>query len=108
MYNRGMVNTQAVYSQLKTVIDSELGVNIVDLGLVYKVKVKSQKSKVKVYILMTLTTPGCPLAGVLDQLVGDAIRDIEEVTDVSIELTFDPPWAQEMMSEEVRAELGFD
>ena len=45
MYNRGMVNTQAVYSQLKTVIDSELGVNIVDLGLVYKVKVKSQKSK---------------------------------------------------------------
>lgn len=99
-----MVKKAQVLSRLKEVIDPELGVNIVDLGLVYDVSVK----KGKVAVLMTLTSPGCPLAGVFDKLVRDAILRIEGVSDVSVSLTFDPPWTVEMMSKEARAVLGFD
>ena len=91
--------------------------NVVDLGLVYDVKVKSQKSKVKssehkhqVHILMTLTTPGCPLAAMFGPMVRQALLDIpwlDAYKDVEIELTFDPPWHQGMMSEKAKAEIGF-
>jgi FeS assembly SUF system protein len=100
-----MPSEQRVKNKLKTVIDPELGINIVDLGLIYKVKVEN---KGKVEILMTLTTPGCPLAGVFNDLVGNAVRELAGVEDVFIELTFDPPWTEEMMTKEARAELGFD
>ncbi len=90
---------------LRTVIDPELGINIVDLGLVYRITVEDGN---RVSIAMTLTTPGCPLAGMFDQLVGDAVQQLPWVERVSIQLTFDPPWTQEMMSEEARAQLGFD
>ncbi len=99
-----MLSKKNVLSKLRTVIDPELGVNIVDLGLIYEVLVREGKVKV----LMTLTTPGCPLADMFDELVGGAVRDIKGVSGVDVELTFDPPWTQEMMSEEARAELGFD
>lgn len=97
------ITKEVVTEKLREVIDPEMGVNIVDLGLIYDVSV----DRGNVRILMTLTTPGCPLASVFDQLVGDAVREIEGVGDVSIELTFDPPWTQDLMSEEVKAELGF-
>lgn len=108
-----MVSREAVLARLKQVIDPELGVNIVDLGLVYDVTIKRSRQRsagtptADVSILMTLTTPGCPLAGVFDRLVGDAVRDIEGVGEVSIGLTFDPPWTPEVMSEEAKATLGF-
>lgn len=99
-----MVKKKKIFEQLKNVVDPELGVNIVDLGLIYDVVVE----KGKVSILMTLTSPYCPLAGVIEQLVRDTVLGIEGVSDVSVRLTFDPPWTSELMNEEVRMELGFD
>jgi metal-sulfur cluster biosynthetic enzyme len=93
---------------LKKVIDPELGVNIVDLGLIYKI---STSPKRQVHIVMTLTTPGCPLAGVFDGMVRDALNSIQGLDtkdDVTIDLTFDPPWITDMMDPETRAQLGFD
>ena len=101
-----MVTEEQVWERLKTILDPELKINIVDLGLVYKVKVGKQ-----IDILMTLTTPGCPLAGMFDALVKHALKKLPGVDvdrDVKIELTFDPPWTSDMMSEQAKAELGFD
>jgi metal-sulfur cluster biosynthetic enzyme len=96
-----------VKERLRTVIDPELNINIVDLGLVYKVKVGTGKAKV--FILMTLTTPGCPLAGVIDAMTRKSLEDLPDINirkDIDIELTFDPPWVPDMMSEEAKAELN--
>lgn len=103
-YTSYMVSKKKVLSKLAKVIDPELGVNIVDLGLVYDVFVKGKSVKV----VMTLTTPGCPLAGVFEGLVNEAVSEVEGITEVKVDLTFDPPWTQDMMSEEAKAELGFN
>lgn len=90
-------------------IDPELGMNVVDLGLIYDIQRKVESGKLKVRILMTLTTPGCPLAAVFTPLVRQALSGIpglDSYKDVEIELTFDPPWHQGMMSERAKAELG--
>jgi metal-sulfur cluster biosynthetic enzyme len=109
------VTETAIRERLTQVKDPELGVDIVSLGLIYDVSVSSKQTsegeEQYVHILLTLTTPGCPLAGVFDPMIRDALRglpglDAEE--DVVIELTFDPPWVVDMMSEEAKAELGFD
>lgn len=93
-------------------IDPELGVNVVDLGLVYKINVsRAPQAKCNVHILMTLTTPGCPLAAVFGPMVRQALSGIpglDPYKDVEIELTFDPPWHQGMMSERAKAEMGCD
>lgn len=89
---------------LRTVYDPEIPVNIMDLGLVYELNV-SDDGKVK--IVMTLTAPGCPVAGDIVAEVQQKTEAIEGVTDVYVHLTFDPPWNREMMSEEARLELGF-
>lgn len=108
------LTSDAVRKALETVIDPELGVNIVALGLIYDVKIEPPSEKNQrpvVHIIMTLTTPGCPLAGVLDQMVKDSLVVFPEVDvdqDVFIEVTFDPPWVPDMMSAEAKAELGFD
>lgn len=106
---------EQVYEKLRRVLDPELGVNIVDLGLVYKVELNEQKTennekRKKIFITMTLTSPGCPLAGSFSFLVKSAVSELEGVGEegVDVELTFDPPWTPEMMSQECRAELGFD
>ncbi len=104
-----MVTEEQVWERLRTILDPELKVNIVDLGLVYKIQVTSDKRQ-EIKILMTLTTPGCPLAGMFDALVKHALKklpgiDVEKA--VKIELTFDPPWTSDMMSEAAKAELGF-
>jgi len=102
-----------IETKLKNVIDPELGINIVDLGLVYDIRVKGRRKKEEgkpIHILMTLTTPGCPLAAVFQPMVRQAIADIPEFDpyrDLTLELTFDPPWHQDMMSERAKAELGF-
>jgi metal-sulfur cluster biosynthetic enzyme len=98
-----MVRKEDILAKLRKVIDPELGINIVDLGLVYDVSIKNGE----VVILMTLTTPYCPVAGIFEQLVEDAVLEIEEVRGVSVKLTFDPPWMPELMSEEVKVKLGF-
>ena len=107
------ITEKQIYNRLKTVMDPELNVDIVSLGLIYKVEViariKNKSGKPRVKILMTLTTPGCPLAPVIDQMVRDAMFDLVDDADrdVIINLTFDPPWVTDMMSEEIRLELGF-
>jgi metal-sulfur cluster biosynthetic enzyme len=111
-----------IYDRLKTVMDPELNIDLVSLGLIYEVKVVERSgvapetadkaaAKYQVLIIMTLTTPGCPLAGVFDGLVKSSLRDIPDLDadrDVELELTFDPPWVADMMSEEAKAELGMD
>jgi FeS assembly SUF system protein len=89
---------------LRTVYDPEIPVNIFDLGLVYGIKVSDDN---KVNVTMTLTAPACPVAPEIVFNVENKIREIEGVNDVHIQLTFDPPWTREMMSEEAKLELGF-
>lgn len=89
---------------LKQVYDPEIPVNIYDLGLIYEIRVDENK---KAFIKMTLTAPNCPMVDELLQDVHDAVSDVPNVDDVAIELTFDPPWDKNRMSEEALLELGF-
>ena len=89
---------------LKTIYDPEIPVDIYELGLIYDVFV-NEDSDVK--ILMTLTTPNCPVAESLPQEVKEKIRELDEVNEVELELTSDPPWTRDLMSEEAKLELGF-
>lgn len=89
---------------LRTVYDPEIPVNIFELGLVYEIRIGDNN---RVGITMTLTAPGCPVAGDIIREVDEKVKEIEGVSDVDVTLTFDPPWTKEMMSEEARLELGF-
>jgi len=95
---------QQITEALSTVYDPEIPVNIYELGLIYEVNI-DDNSDVK--IVMTLTSPACPAAGMLPGEVEEKARSIEGVKGVEVEVTFDPPWDQSMMSEEARLELGF-
>ncbi|MDY6774200.1 MAG: iron-sulfur cluster assembly protein, partial [Candidatus Nanohaloarchaea archaeon] len=88
---------EEVREKLKQVIDPELGINIVDLGLVYEIEPDTEGG---VHVLMTLTTPGCPLHEVFREEVKKNVSELEgmEEEDVEVELTFDPPWSREDMS----------
>jgi metal-sulfur cluster biosynthetic enzyme len=86
------------------VIDPEIGINIVDLGLVYDVGVADTG---KVEIIMTLTSPGCPLGPVIHAQVNQAIGDIDGVTDIAVNIVWNPAWRPEMMSEDAKLELGY-
>ncbi|WP_136468790.1 DUF59 domain-containing protein [Flagellimonas onchidii] len=88
---------------LKTIYDPEIPVDIYELGLIYDVFV-NEDSDVK--ILMTLTTPNCPVAETLPVEVEEKVKSLDELNDVEVEITFDPPWTQELMSEEAKLELG--
>lgn len=92
-----------VVEALRMVFDPELPVNIYDLGLIYDIQIDDQKNA---HILMTLTSPACPVAGSLPGEVEDAARSVPGIGNVSVELTWDPPFTIEMMSEEVRLMLG--
>jgi len=95
-----------VFDRLRTVIDPELDINIVDLGLIYEVRI----SKEELLIKMTLTSPGCPLAPVIYSMVEDCLEGLLGFMKDKLNLlvVFDPPWTVEMMNEEVRIELGLD
>ena len=99
-----------IWQALRKVLDPELGIDIVSLGLIYRVSANlSANGQQKVDILMTLTTPGCPLADSFDVLVRQSLSTISTIDsdeDVTITLTFDPPWTQDMMTDEAKAELG--
>ena len=92
-----------IVEALRMVYDPELPVNIYDLGLIYDIQVDDFKN---VHILMTLTSPACPVAGSLPRDVEAAARSVPGLGRVSVELTWDPPFTVEMMSEEVRLMLG--
>ena len=88
---------------IKTIYDPEIPVDIYELGLIYDVFVNEDHD---VKILMTLTTPNCPVAETLPLEVEEKIKSINEVKSAEVEITFDPPWSQELMSEEAKLELG--
>ena len=89
---------------LKTIYDPEIPVDIYELGLIYDVFVNED---LEVKILMTLTTPNCPVAETLPLEVEEKVKTLEEVKGAEVEITFDPTWTQDMMSEEAKLELGF-
>lgn len=93
-----------VIQVLKTCYDPEIPVDIYELGLIYEVRVDEGND---VYIKMTLTSPACPVAETLPPEVENKVRNIPDVNQAKVELTFEPPWDKEMMSEEARMELGF-
>ncbi|HCX25974.1 MAG: putative metal-sulfur cluster biosynthetic enzyme [Candidatus Collierbacteria bacterium GW2011_GWB1_45_35] len=99
-----MMIEEKIREALKNVIDPELGVSIVDLGLIYDVRYEAGEAEIE----MTLTSPGCPLAGVIDKKVREVMKEVPEIKNVTIELVWDPPWSTGAMSEELRAELGID
>jgi FeS assembly SUF system protein len=93
-----------IEAALRTVFDPEIPVNIYDLGLVYEIKVEDNGN---VKITMTLTAPACPAAGEILHDVQMKVEEIGGVMDCHVQLTFDPPWNKEMMTEEAKLELGF-
>ena len=88
---------------LKTVYDPEIPVDIYELGLIYKVDVADNKD---VTIDMTLTAPGCPVAGEMPGMVKDAVKTVKGIGEVKVNMTFDPPWTPDRMSEEAKLELN--
>ena len=98
-----MATEHDIREALRQVLDPEIGVNIVDLGLVYRIEVDGRR----VRIAMTMTSPACPLADYLKDLVTSAIRDhVPDVEDVDIAVEWEPPWDPDMMSDEARRQLG--
>ena len=95
---------EKIVKELKSIFDPEIPVDIYELGLIYDVFV-NENNEVK--ILMTLTTPNCPVAETLPQEVEEKIKSIDEVKTAEVEITFDPPWTKDLMSEEAKLELGF-
>ncbi len=94
---------QLVVESLKTIFDPEIPVNIYDLGLIYKLEVSAAAD---VRILMTLTAPNCPVADSLPEEVTEAVKAIPGVNSVEVNITFDPPWSEENLTDEARLELG--
>jgi FeS assembly SUF system protein len=88
----------------RTVYDPEIPVNIYELGLIYTIDINDQN---EVKILMSLTAPGCPVAGEMPGWVADAVEPIPGVKQVDVDLVWEPPWGMDMMSDEARLELGF-
>lgn len=98
-----MVSQDQIIDKLRECLDPELGINIVDLGLVYGVNIEGTRA----YVLMTLTTPGCPLDSYFTKDITSRLKSIKGISDVSVELTFEPPWEPSKMSEESKDLLGF-
>ncbi|MBN9889121.1 SUF system Fe-S cluster assembly protein [Salipiger abyssi] len=93
-----------VVEACRSVYDPEIPVNIYDLGLIYTVEIDTENA---VKVIMTLTAPGCPVAGEMPGWVQDAVGAVPGIKDVDVEMVFDPPWGMDMMSDEARLELGF-
>ncbi len=93
-----------IIAKLKTVYDPEIPVDIYELGLIYEINVDEEGN---VKIIMTLTSPNCPAAEEIPADIDNKVKSLEQVKDLNIHITFDPPWDKDMMSEEAQLELGF-
>lgn len=104
MTNQEKLTKDLVIARLQTVMDPELNIDIHSLGLIYDIQVNPPSIK----IVMTFTTPGCPLQPVINEMILQSLSDLVEDVDrdVTLELTFDPPWTPDMMEEAARLELG--
>lgn len=98
-----MLTEARVFAKIKPILDPELGISIVDLGLIYGVEIKGTKVRVN----MTLTTIGCPLFSLISEPIISNVKELSGVKDVEVNLTFDPPWSPERMSEDAKIQLGF-
>jgi FeS assembly SUF system protein len=98
------INEAEVMDALHECYDPEIPVNIVDLGLIYGIDINNDEGKV--HVMMTLTAMGCPVAGDVMAEVEMRVREVENVKDCKVELTFDPPWSPERMTEDAKWELG--
>ena len=96
--------TDDIVAALKTVYDPDIPADIYELGLIYKIDIEDDRT---VKIKMTLTAPGCPVAGEMPGWVQNAVGAVEGVSDVEVEMTFDPPWSPDRMSEEAQVAVGW-
>ena len=96
------IQKEDIVNQIKEVFDPEIPVNIYDLGLIYEIKIDEER---KVEIIMTLTSPNCPVAESLPKEVSQKIKDLNGMKSLAVYLTFDPPWDQNMMSEDAKLAL---
>ncbi len=99
-----MIDKKLLWEELQKIPDPELGISIVDLGLIYELKINK---KDEVRVVMTLTTMGCPLFDLIAGPIQESLGEVRGVKDVVVELTFEPPWDPSKMSEEARVKLGF-
>lgn len=105
----GPVNEELIWSALRNVYDPEIPVNIVELGLVYDLRVESlPEGGSRVHVQMTLTAPGCGMGQIIASEAKRLIEEVPGVTEADVEVVFDPPWSMQMMSEAARLQLGFD
>ncbi|PVH30528.1 SUF system Fe-S cluster assembly protein [Pararhodobacter oceanensis] len=95
---------ESLVEACRSVYDPEIPVNIYDLGLIYTIAITPENS---VHVTMTLTAPGCPVAGEMPGWIADAMNSVPGVKEVDVDMTFDPQWGMDMMSDEARLELGF-
>lgn len=98
-----MVNQNDVIEKLRQCFDPELGINVVDLGLVYGINIEDKR----IHVLMTLTTPGCPLDSYFTKDITAKLKTLKGVSDVAVEFTFDPIWSPSKISQEGKDVLGF-
>lgn len=98
-----MINLEEVREKLKEVFDPELGVNVVDLGLIYEL---AEPEEGDLYVKMTLTTPGCPMHDTISQAVEWAVMQVFGVATVKVDVVWDPPWSMESMSDDAKRQLG--
>ncbi len=103
MNDKQKILKERIIDALKTIIDPEVPVNIYDLGLIYNIEIDENNN---VRILMTLTTPGCPLLAYFPQKIEQTISNVKGVNNVHVELIWDPPWTAERMSDTARQQLG--
>ena len=95
---------EKIVRSIKTVYDPEIPVDVYELGLIYEIKILDDN---KVHVLMTLTSPSCPAAESIPNDVKNRVEMIKEINEVDVEITFDPPYTTDLMSEEAKLELGF-
>jgi len=100
------LSEQSIYETISHVHDPELFVNVVDLGLIYEVRVEPVDGQSKIHVLMTMTTPACPYAPQLIKDVHDVLMEMEGVAEVEVQVTLNPPWTPDRMTEAARDELG--
>jgi len=91
---------------IKTVLDPEIPVNIYELGLIYEINIKENEEKYNAEIIMTLTSPNCPVAESMPEEVRTKINNLEIINECDVHIVFDPPWSGEYLSDEVKLELG--
>lgn len=97
-----MISKKLIESKLREVLDPELGINIVDLGLIYNIGVENNN----VDVLMTLTFPGCPLGGIINKEINEKLGSVKNIGKIYLKITFDPPWDLSKISPEAKAEIG--